>query len=102
VSAGPGGTPAKAVLVSLNKGQTLEVRLTATVRWMLNMQGDQTILTPASPNGWYDASTKNCVWRFTAVSQGYVTLSFSGGLVCAPNTACPALASVQGYDVTVQ
>jgi hypothetical protein len=85
----------------VKKGQTLEVRLPATIRWKLTVQGDQTILTADNPNGWYDVGSKQCIWRFTAVAQGQVTLAYSGGLVCQPYTACPTLAMAQNYAVTV-
>jgi hypothetical protein len=98
----PGGSPIDGMQVTLSKGQTLEVRLSATVRWGLMIQGDQTMLMAPTPNGWYDASTKSCVWRFRAVGTGTVILSYSGGQVCEPNSACPAIAAVQQYTVTIQ
>jgi hypothetical protein len=88
--------------VTLNKGQTLEVRLQPTMHWSLNIQGDASVLTASSGNGWYDASLDSCVWRFTAANQGNTTLAFTGVAVCKPNTECPALAAAQEYDVTVK
>jgi|GEM_PF-1421926 len=99
VSAGGG---ADGLVVSLRMGQTLEVRLSATVRWGLQMQGAATILTASTPNGWYDAILKACVWRFTATGAGSATLIYGGGLVCAPHSQCPTIAAVQDYTVTVQ
>lgn len=102
VVVGPGGSPEEGMPVTLNMGQTLEVRLAATIRWGLHIQDAGHNLTTDQATGWYDASTKSCVWRFRAVGAGNVTLSYSGGLVCEPNSACPALAAIQQYNVTIR
>ncbi|HLV97413.1 MAG TPA: hypothetical protein VKT82_01940 [Ktedonobacterales bacterium] len=88
--------------VALRQGQTLEVRLPATIIWRLQQQDAAGILTTNEATGWYDATLKDCLWRFTAVKTGSATLSFSGGLVCPPNAACPAIAAIQQYNVTVR
>ncbi len=87
--------------VALNKGQTLEVRLPASMRWSLSVQGDASVLSAATDNGWYDASGDACVWRFAAAKQGTATLAFAGVAVCKPHTQCPTLATSQEYDITV-
>jgi hypothetical protein len=85
----------------LSQGQALEVRLPATINWGMQKQDTGGVLTTNEATGWYDANFKDCLWRFAAVKAGSATLSFSGGPVCAPNTACPALAAIQQYNVTV-
>jgi hypothetical protein len=87
--------------ISLHVGQTLEVRLRASVIWQLVKTDAGHALQAAEPQGWYDGSAETCVWRFAASATGTVTLNFSGGLLCAPNSACPAIAAVQDYAVTV-
>ena len=94
-------TGAEGQTVTLNKGQTLEVRLPAAMRWSMSIQGNANVLTPSAANGWYDASLDNCVWRFVAANQGNATLSFGGVAVCKPNTECPAIAVAQDYEITV-
>jgi hypothetical protein len=93
---------AEAQTVTLNTGQTLEVRLPANMRWSLETQGDATVLTPSADNDWYDAGLHSCVWRFVAANQGKATLSFGGVMVCQPNTACSHLAAAQKYAITVR
>lgn len=94
-----GGAQGKTV--TLNKGQTLEVRLPSTMRWSLNVQGDASVLTASAGNGWYDASLNSCVWRFAAANQGNATLAFAGVMVCRPNSECSEIAVAQEYDVAV-
>ncbi len=88
--------------VALSVGQTLEVRLSATIYWRVQNQDTSGILTTTRAIGWYDGTLKDCLWRFTAVKAGSATLNFSGGLVCPPNAACPAIAAIQQYHVTVR
>jgi hypothetical protein len=88
--------------VALRQGQTLEVRLPATINWGMQTRDADGILTTSEATGWYDATLRDCLWRFTAVKAGSVTLNFAGGPVCAPNTACPAIAAVQQYNITVR
>lgn len=94
-------TGAEGQTVTLTKGQTLEVRLPAAMRWSLSTQGAANVLTPSATNGWYDAGLDNCVWRFVAANQGNATLAFGGVAVCKPKTECPAIAVAQDYDITV-
>ncbi len=99
VSSGGG---ANGLAVSLRAGQTLEVRLAATVHWGLQIKDTAHILTASTPNGWYDASLKACVWRFTATGAGSAALIYGGSLVCAPHSQCATIAEAQDYTITVQ
>jgi hypothetical protein len=86
---------------AMRRGEIVEFRLAATIRWGVSMQ-NSAILTPHQSNDWYDASGQVCVWRYTAAATGMAHLTFEGGLVCPPNTACPALAAIAQYEVTVE
>lgn len=87
---------------TLSTGQTLEVRLSASVRWHAQVQDSAGILTTNEATGWYDATLKSCIWRFTALKPGNVSLGFSGVLICPPREQCLAVAMVQQYTVTVR
>jgi hypothetical protein len=88
--------------VTLKVNQILEARLPAGIQWHLDVTDAKQILQPVGLQGWFDQVHMACVWQFSAASTGTAKLSFSGGLVCEPNTACPAIAAAQGYDVTVK
>ncbi len=88
--------------VTLNKGQTLEVRLLATARWHMNVQNSSSALGTQEAIGWYNASLKSCIWRFTAVGAGTATLVFTGIIICPPKDQCPVAALDQQYDITVR
>lgn len=87
--------------VSLTKGQILEIRLPATVRWSLNPADVSSVLNAESAQSLYEASDSSCMWQFTAKASGAIELDFSGGLVCSPGAACPALARLMSFAVTV-
>ena len=87
---------------SVNVGQTLEVRLAASVRWALSLQDPQHVVTSAESEGWYDAAQQLCIWRFTAATPGSAALVYAGGLVCAPGSQCPTIAKAEEFDITVQ
>ncbi|WIG59693.1 MAG: hypothetical protein OJF49_002440 [Ktedonobacterales bacterium] len=87
--------------VTLKTGQTFEIRLEAVIRWGLSARDASAILTPQGPQGWYDASQRECVWRFVAAKAGTAALNFAGGPVCAPRTACPQYARIEQYAITV-
>jgi hypothetical protein len=88
--------------VALHKGQILEVRLQAGIYWHLAANNSQQALANLGLAGWYNDAQKACIWEYTASAAGTATLNFSGGLVCLPNTACPAIAAAQTYTVTVR
>jgi hypothetical protein len=85
---------------ALRRGQVAEIRLTATIQWGVT-QSAAGILASPQPQDWYDAAGAVCVWRYTAAQAGMVKLSFTGGPVCAPNSACPAIAAISQYEITV-
>lgn len=86
---------------SMKQGQTLDVHLAATVNWQLATPPSSTVLQVMSPQSWYDASDKTCIWRMQAVGSGSTQMEFTGGLVCAPGDACPAIAGVARFNITV-
>ncbi len=92
-------SPKQPVSIAINK--TLEVRLLATYTWQLEPPAPATILSLSQQAGWYDDTNKSCDWLFTASTAGQVTLQFSGGLVCPPGVACPALAAIAKVTVNV-
>jgi hypothetical protein len=93
------GTFVKSVTVT--QGQSLEIRLPAHISWRLTASDPAQTLAMAQPAGWYNSQLLACIWRFSAVSPGEANLDFSGGLVCAPGSACPAIAAVAQYHITV-
>lgn len=84
----------------LHAGQVIEVRLAATIRWGVLMQPEG-ILRVEQPAGLYDPATQLCIWRITALAPGKVTLDFTGGPVCPPRSACPALAMISRFVIGV-
>jgi hypothetical protein len=95
-AAGESGKP-----VALKKGQTLEILLPATYHWRLGTSNLGGTLTEVGTEGWYDAATQSCAWRFTGANTGTVPLDFGATLVCDPGKMCPALALDVSYSVTV-
>lgn len=85
--------------VTARQGQALVVHLKPELRWTLNVQDPSHALLASTPNGWYDAGLNACVWRFSVVSQGTATLTFSGTVICQPGTVCPHVVLEQ--DVTI-
>lgn len=88
--------------VTVTVGQTIEVRLRADIRWTMAPLSPAGAMTIQSPQSVYDVATRQCVWRFTATTTGAVDLDFTGGLVCAPTAACPAIAAIQRFTVTIK
>jgi hypothetical protein len=98
----PGGTQTSPEAASVKVGQRLRVQLPANVLWHLSGQDPNKSLEGIEPFGYYAATSGQCIWDFTAMKAGTVELTFSGGLVCTPNTSCPAIAEVADYAVTVK
>jgi hypothetical protein len=88
--------------IILAQGQRLEIRLQSMFNWELTMTGASNSLAITSPRGWYDASVHACVWRFTAVGAGEVTLTYNGVIVCPPLKLCPSVEQAAIYRVTVR
>lgn len=87
--------------VSLHMNQILEVRLQAGIYWHVTVNDPHQTLQAVGLSGWYADQFKACIWEYTATASGTATLNFTGGLVCKPNTPCPAIAAAQMYTVTV-
>src|SRR5262245_34620059 len=65
-------------VVRMKLGQTLEIRLAASLRWRL-AQGEWSAIMSAPPeNGWWDTVLQVCVWQFTATKAGAGTLTCAG------------------------
>lgn len=88
--------------VTVTQQQIIDVRLDATYRWSVTASPSPAVLAMAQPAGWYDATQRQCVWRFTAASTGVTGLQLTGPLVCPPQTPCPALAAIASYVITVK
>ncbi len=86
--------------VTVYIGQIIEVRLPTTIYWALAPH-DVDIVADAPPQSLLDVTDQVCVWRFVAKQIGTTPLNFSGGLVCAPDQACPAIAAIKQYAITV-
>ena len=86
--------------VTLNMGQTLEVRLPTNAHWRMSAEDATGVLKTTEATGWYDATLKDCRWRFTAVGTGSATLSFAGVLICAQKEQCPVATLLQQFTIT--
>src|SRR5262249_25120575 len=87
--------------VHLTPGQTLEIRLLATFRWVLAPGSWSSILSAPTGNGWFDNSLKACVWQFTATQSGEAALSYGGGPICTTAGKCPNVMVDRSYTVDV-
>src|SRR5579862_8747108 len=87
--------------VKARVGQTIEVRLRASVVWSLTQAGAQA-LAAQNTKSWYDAAHQACVWQFVAAHAGVTHLTFTGGLVCPHDQPCPVVAAIQMFDVVVR
>ncbi|HKV84242.1 MAG TPA: hypothetical protein VJN88_06775 [Ktedonobacterales bacterium] len=94
------GVSAMEQQVTASQGQAVVVQLKPEMRWVLNIQDPNHTLTPAQPNGWYDAGLNVCVWRFSVVARGNATLYFGGTVVCQAGSVCPKFAVEQDVTVT--
>jgi hypothetical protein len=88
--------------ITLAQGQRLEIRLQSMFNWVLMISGTSNALAITGPQGWYNASLKMCVWRFTAIDAGEVRLDFEGTIVCPPLKLCPSIEESATYQVTVR
>jgi hypothetical protein len=85
----------------VRQGQLIELRLPATTRWNLSTRPTESVLQVQQPESWYDGTRAVCVWRLSAAGAGTTRMALTGGLVCPPNTACPAIAAIAQYEITV-
>ncbi|MBA3826802.1 MAG: hypothetical protein H0X24_23270, partial [Ktedonobacterales bacterium] len=97
-----GGTQPVPVVATINVGQRLRVQLPANILWHLSGQDPNKSMEGINPFGYFSRVDGTCIWDFLADTAGTVQLSYSGGLVCAPNTACPAIAAVAAFSITVK
>jgi hypothetical protein len=97
-----GGNQDVPVTATLKVGQRLRVQLPANILWHLGGQDPNKSLEGVSPFGYFARDSGTCIWDFQAAVPGTVQLAYSGGLVCAPNTACPAIAAIADITVTVK
>jgi hypothetical protein len=87
--------------VAMRVGQTLDIHTPAAYLWTQSIDGPATVLRPRQDNGWYDATSGTCVWRFTALTAGQVTISFTGRPYCPPGQVCPAFVFLLQFPVHV-
>jgi hypothetical protein len=87
---------------SLHPGQRLEIRLDSQVQWGLRVDDPQHVLVSANAQGWHDARSNTCVWRFTAQAAGDAQLVFSGTLPCPPLKVCPSSDRSAIYRLSIQ
>jgi hypothetical protein len=73
---------------AISQGQTLEIRLPDTTRWILT-GFTSGLLVLQQPAGFVDAATHTCVWRFLAQAPGSAVVSFNGRPICKPGQMCP-------------
>lgn len=88
--------------VSLTQGQRLEIRLQPGFAWRLTLSDPSHVLIAPGSGGWYDASARACIWRFTAASQGTAQLNYQGAMVCPPLKSCPSVEQSASYAVTIR
>jgi hypothetical protein len=88
--------------IALTRGQRLEIRLDPTTQWSLTSADPDHILQSSALEGWYDAASNACLWRFVAVSAGSAQLTFGGLVLCGPaNVHCVATMERATFAVTV-
>jgi hypothetical protein len=95
-----GGDPTHAL--NLQQRQRLEIRLDSQVEWELHMDDPHHALVSAGPQGWYDAASRTCVWRFTAQGAGDAQLVFVGTLPCPPLKSCPSSDRSSTYRLSIR
>jgi hypothetical protein len=88
--------------VTVTHGQIIDMRMDATWSWRITTVPSPALLPMSQPAGWYDAQHRACIWRFTAMGSGTTPLDLSGGMVCPPHAACPAIAAIAYYQITVR
>ncbi len=88
--------------LTLRQGQRVEIRLDSQVQWALRIDDPNHILTSAQSQGWHEATTNSCVWRFTAQGAGAAQLVFSGTLPCPPLKTCPSSDRSTTYRLSIR
>ena len=73
--------------VMVQVGQTLEVQLYGPWSWQLSSPDGSQPLALATPAGYKDAASQDCVWRFTAQQPGVEQLEILGNGMCRGTTA---------------
>lgn len=86
---------------SMKQGQTLDIHLAATVKWQMTTSPSSSILQVMEPQSWYDAQDSTCVWRMQGAGAGNTEVDYTGPLVCPPSGACPAVAAIARFNITV-
>ena len=68
----------------------------------MSAEAQLALLKTTEATGWYDATLKDCRWRFTAVGTGNATLSFVVSSFSRQRGQCPVAALLQQYTITVR
>lgn len=85
----------------MKQGQTLDIHLAATVKWQMSTPPTSSVLQVMEPQSWYDAQDSTCIWRMQAIGTGDTEIDYTGPFVCPPSGACPAIAAIARFNITV-
>jgi hypothetical protein len=80
-------------------GDLVQIQLTGAWHWTLSSAPSQLDATPYA--GAYDQTRQICFWDFRALSAGSAKVDFTGTPRCESGQACPAIARVETFTVTV-
>jgi hypothetical protein len=104
----PWGAPTQMVaaphndqIVNVTAGQSIEITLPFGRHYTLAPLNSPNLSMDA-PLGYSDATTKMCVWHFTAKSVGTVPLTFQSSVICAAGEMCPGAIAELNVIVTVK
>ena len=97
-----GGSEQTPTPATITVGQVLRVQLPAAIQWQLTQSDGGSSLQSIDPFGYFHSPDLSCIWNFIAQTPGTIHLAYSGGLLCAPGSACPAIAAIADFTITVQ
>jgi hypothetical protein len=80
-------------------GDLVQIQLTGTWHWTLSSAPPQFVATQYA--GAYDQARQVCFWNFRAQSAGNAKVDFTGSPRCESGQACPAIARVETFTITV-
>ena len=91
-------TTQQAKMVNVKVGETFEITVPMGHTWKLLPMADS-ILKLDTPSGYGDADLNSCVWHFTTLASGKITLEFSMQAVCEEGKQCPNYITVVDFTV---
>jgi hypothetical protein len=91
-------------IVSVNKGDTVEVDLPFGHRWeeVSATPVSQNLLTEQTLSGYALSSSHMCVWRFVATNTGTAHLTFVGQPICAKGEPCPLYLITLAFAINIK